>query len=780
MASSISFSQFTPAPILSIPPPDFNISSSEAAIQSDDTEKEESDTTPNSGTSSSSSSGTLEIVDDHSEDQIEQIENHSESPTQNNIAPSHASHFSPTDRIQEFSQDMLSAQQLNNLRQFNNQKLLQVQNAFQQSQQLQHSLLLSRGSSPKPVRECGVCSDKATGLHYGIISCEGCKGFFKRAISNRRIYRCVQGDESCQMSRKDRNRCQFCRLKKCLHVGMNRKAIREDGMPGGRNKYTGPVNYSPEEVGDILNGSFYAALPSSLPTQLPISNPALPQMQQLSPQQLQQQQQQHQQAQQNPSPAAIAAAQAHAKNLIQKAFQMPNYYQLQQQQQENRDQQSPTQPRVQKRRRSIASEQAGAPFAKMMPTMMNADRKPTISESPPQQQQHATPQHQQQPVQFIAEKVIDRLSDAEEKHIIDIQSVWPSFKSKEKLSKDELYEAFPKIAEESFTAETGWLRKAGLIDTIGIVDFFTLLSHSWQNLALIRLLRYGEQLEHFNTVVTKYDYPPEDAQRIVEVFPLVLQISQLYTRVNQLQITDREFSLIKVLCVMNTEVNGLESSEQKVAELKNLYLVVAQSVFGRVRTLELLRCLQDVRTICTLIKNLDMNMMIFLIRVATATCRDMLLKNKEDKLSDTTARSVSPISKSYDSASPHSSNDIKVDENESCSVAPISPIVFSPSAQILNASLAMHVQRQLNDQRSSDKTTSGGRSRPLPVQNRTSSSSPVTSLGGCDPVSDDSSYKSEPNQSVSYRTPHYTYHCQSKSLATSQNEDDEEEIEVDA
>ena len=77
----------------------------------------------------------------------------------------------------------------------------------------------------------------------------------------------------------------------------------------------------------------------------------------------------------------------------------------------------------------------------MMPTMINPERNPTISESPPQP---TAPQ----PVQFIAEKVIDRLSDAEEKHIIDIQSVWPSFKSKEKLSKDELYEAFPKIAEE--------------------------------------------------------------------------------------------------------------------------------------------------------------------------------------------------------------------------------------------------------------------------------------------------------------------------------------------
>ena len=27
----------------------------------------------------------------------------------------------------------------------------------------------------KPQRQCGVCYDKATGLHYGIISCEGCK-----------------------------------------------------------------------------------------------------------------------------------------------------------------------------------------------------------------------------------------------------------------------------------------------------------------------------------------------------------------------------------------------------------------------------------------------------------------------------------------------------------------------------------------------------------------------------------------------------------------------------
>ena len=71
-------------------------------------------------------------------------------------------------------------------------------------------------------RLCLICGDRATGLHYGIISCEGCKGFFKRSICNKRVYRCSR-DKNCEMSRKQRNRCQYCRLLKCLQMGMNRK-----------------------------------------------------------------------------------------------------------------------------------------------------------------------------------------------------------------------------------------------------------------------------------------------------------------------------------------------------------------------------------------------------------------------------------------------------------------------------------------------------------------------------------------------------------------------------
>ena len=58
-----------------------------------------------------------------------------------------------------------------------------------------------------------------TGRHYGAISCEGCKGFFKRSIRKQLGYQC-RGNKDCEVTKHHRNRCQYCRLQKCLAMGM--------------------------------------------------------------------------------------------------------------------------------------------------------------------------------------------------------------------------------------------------------------------------------------------------------------------------------------------------------------------------------------------------------------------------------------------------------------------------------------------------------------------------------------------------------------------------------
>ncbi|CAH8459256.1 unnamed protein product [Schistosoma turkestanicum] len=84
----------------------------------------------------------------------------------------------------------------------------------------------SSGSSEVPTRMCVVCGDKASGFHYGVSTCEGCKGFFRRAIQRDQSYTCAKNG-TCEINKTLRNKCQQCRLLKCIAVGMSRDAVRK-------------------------------------------------------------------------------------------------------------------------------------------------------------------------------------------------------------------------------------------------------------------------------------------------------------------------------------------------------------------------------------------------------------------------------------------------------------------------------------------------------------------------------------------------------------------------
>ncbi|XP_072541787.1 estrogen receptor isoform X2 [Salminus brasiliensis] len=83
----------------------------------------------------------------------------------------------------------------------------------------------------KETRYCAVCSDYASGYHYGVWSCEGCKAFFKRSIQGHNDYVCPATNQ-CTIDRNRRKSCQACRLRKCYEVGMMKGGFRKER--GGR------------------------------------------------------------------------------------------------------------------------------------------------------------------------------------------------------------------------------------------------------------------------------------------------------------------------------------------------------------------------------------------------------------------------------------------------------------------------------------------------------------------------------------------------------------------
>ncbi|VDM59028.1 unnamed protein product [Angiostrongylus costaricensis] len=72
-----------------------------------------------------------------------------------------------------------------------------------------------------PGDPCVVCGDAASGIHYAVAACNGCKTFFRRVVLENRTYSCKNNGD-CIIDKNMRCSCRHCRFKKCIRVGMDR------------------------------------------------------------------------------------------------------------------------------------------------------------------------------------------------------------------------------------------------------------------------------------------------------------------------------------------------------------------------------------------------------------------------------------------------------------------------------------------------------------------------------------------------------------------------------
>ncbi|KAM3867400.1 glucocorticoid receptor [Diretmus argenteus] len=111
---------------------------------------------------------------------------------------------------------------------------------------------------------CLVCSDEASGCHYGVLTCGSCKVFFKRAVEGQHNYLCA-GRNDCIIDKIRRKNCPACRFRKCLMAGMNLEARKTKKL----NRLKGIQPNNQAEVTPPPPAETRSLVPKSMPQLVP-------------------------------------------------------------------------------------------------------------------------------------------------------------------------------------------------------------------------------------------------------------------------------------------------------------------------------------------------------------------------------------------------------------------------------------------------------------------------------------------------------------------------------
>uniref|UniRef100_A0A8C7V1K9 Nuclear receptor subfamily 6, group A, member 1a n=1 Tax=Oncorhynchus mykiss TaxID=8022 RepID=A0A8C7V1K9_ONCMY len=455
------------------------------------------------------------------------------------------------------------------------------------------SLLSDDAADP---RVCLICGDRATGLHYGIISCEGCKGFFKRSICNKRVYRCSR-DKNCEMSRKQRNRCQYCRLLKCLQMGMNRKAIREDGMPGGRNKSIGPVQITDEEIERIMSGQEFKE-EASLPEHTWSNNG-------------------DSSDHSSPSNGASEGNQPSPASTLSsnRSLEMGGGY-----------------------TGAVRDQYINAPMNtpyQLLPHLFSYAAQSGLLAPQPRS---LYPQSHPLVMQLVAAEDLTPLATP-----MLIEDGY-------KVTQVELFALLCRLADELLFRQISWIKKLPFFCELSIEDYTCLLSSTWQELILLSCLTiYSAQIfGDLADVTAKYTPSDEELQGFSEdSMELMERLIYLFRKFHQLKVSNEEYACMKAINFLNQDIRGLTNVSQ-LEQLNKRYWYVCQDYteykypHQPKRFPEIMMCLPEIRFMAGKLVNVPLEQLPLLFKAVLHSCKSSFISNRTGNSPCMTTTGTSP------------------------------------------------------------------------------------------------------------------------------------------
>ncbi|KAF4797732.1 Nuclear receptor subfamily 6 group A member 1 [Turdus rufiventris] len=203
-----------------------------------------------------------------------------------------------------------------------------------------------------------------------------------------------------------------------------------------------------------------------------------------------------------------------------------------------------------------------------------------------------------------------------------------------KVTQAELFALLCRLADELLFRQIAWIKKLPFFCELSIKDYTCLLSSTWQELILLSSLTvYSKQIfGDLADVTSKYSPSDDELHRFSEEGMEVMErLIYLFRKFNQLKVSNEEYACMKAINFLNQDIRGLTNASQ-LEQLNKRYWYVCQDFTEYKyphqpnRFPDLMMCLPEIRYIAGKMVNVPLEQLPLLFKAVLHSCKTSVSK----------------------------------------------------------------------------------------------------------------------------------------------------------